>query len=72
MMTVLLSLVATFFGLLIAILSWLGNKVYTKLDEMAHTMHAIESDLHGKIGVLDRRVTRVETKIFDGRGTSCD
>jgi len=71
-MTILLSLVATFFGLLIAILSWLGNKVYNKLEEMSTTMHAIASDLHGKIGALDRRVTRVETKVFDVKDRSCD
>jgi len=64
--TILLSLVATFFGLLIAVIAWLGNKVYEKLAEMARTMHGIESDLHGKITHLDRRITRVETKVFEG------
>lgn len=59
--TILLSLVATFFGLLVVIISWLGNKVYEKLSEMATTMHGIEIDLHGKISSLDRRMTVVET-----------
>jgi uncharacterized protein YoxC len=67
--TILLSLVATFFGLLVVILGWIGNKVYGKLDDMARTMHNIETDLHGKIGILDRRVTRVEEHVFmDRRG----
>ena len=60
--TTLLSLVATLFGLLVLMLGWMGNKSYTNLGEMAHTMHNIESDLHGRISQLDRRVTRVEVK----------
>jgi len=68
--TILLSLVATFFGLLVVIISWLGNKVYEKLSEMAKTMHGIEIDLHGKITQLDRRITRVETKLSEGEKCS--
>ena len=60
--TTLLSLVATLFGILVLMLGWMGNKSYTKLGEMAVTMHNIESDLHGRISQLDRRVTRVEVK----------
>ena len=60
---ILLSLVATLFGLLILILGWLGNKVYQKLSEIVKTTHTIESDLHGRISQLDRRVIVVETKV---------
>jgi len=67
LIAILLSLVGALFGILIIILGWMGNKVYSKLSEMARTMHSIESDLHGKIGVLDRRVTRVETVVFPER-----
>ncbi|MDE2440168.1 MAG: hypothetical protein KGP14_04015 [Betaproteobacteria bacterium] len=62
LLTLAASLVATLFGLLIAILGWLGNKIYTKLDEMSGTMHKIAGDLHDRINGLDRRVTVVETK----------
>jgi hypothetical protein len=61
LITILLSLVATLFGLLVLISGWMGNKVYQKLSEMANTMHSIEVDLHGKISNLDRRVTIIET-----------
>jgi hypothetical protein len=61
-LTIAASLVATLFGLLVTILGWLGNKIYSKLDEVADTMHSIEGDLRGKIGDLDRRVTVVETR----------
>jgi uncharacterized protein YoxC len=56
------ALVATTFGLLCAILGWLGNRVYQKLDEMGKTLHRIAGDLHEKINGLDRRVTVVETR----------
>lgn len=63
MIMILLSLVGVFFAILVVILGWMGNKVYSKLSEMAKTMHNIETDLHGRITNLDRRVTRVETKL---------
>lgn len=55
-----LSLVATLFGMLIMIFGWLGNKIYTKLDTLSDKMDQIETELHEKIMVLDRRVTRLE------------
>jgi membrane protein implicated in regulation of membrane protease activity len=64
----LLSLVATMFGLLVLVLGWMGSKVYDRLGEMAASMHNIESDLHGKIGALDRRVTRVEARVEISNG----
>lgn len=61
LLTIAASLVATLFGLLVAILGWLGNKIYGKLEEMGNTMHVIASDLHSRINNLDNRVTVVET-----------
>lgn len=68
LLTIAASLVATLFGLLVAVLSWLGNKIYTKLEEMASTMHAIAGDLHERINGLDRRVTVVETRCNSNHG----
>lgn len=56
------SLCATLFGILILLLGWLGNKIYTKLDEMNKSQIAMASCFHDKLNVLDRRVTVVETK----------
>ena len=61
-LTIASALVATLFGLLVAILSWMGNKVYEKLSEMARLMSIIEKDLHGQISGIDRRVTYLELK----------
>lgn len=63
LLTIAASLVATLFGVLIAILGWMGNKVYVKLDEMARTMHTIAGDLHTRISGIDIRLVRVETKV---------
>lgn len=60
-LTLAAALVATMFGLLTAVLGWIGSKTYAKIEEMGDTLHRIAGDLHEKITVLDRRVTRVET-----------
>lgn len=62
LLTIASGLVATMFGLLVAVLGWMGSRVYSKLDEMAKTMHSIAGELHNRINGLDRRVTIVETK----------
>lgn len=59
--SVLLSLVATLFGLLVCVMAWIGSKLYQRVNEMASSMQNIERDLHGKIVNLDRRMTRIET-----------
>ncbi len=63
LIAILLGLVATFFTLLIVMLGWIGNRINAKLDEVAISMHNIETDLHGRISDLDRRVTVNETDI---------
>lgn len=57
----LLALVASLFGVLVMILGWMGNKVYEKLSEMASSLHHVENDLRGQLADLDRRVFTVET-----------
>lgn len=61
LLTLAATLVATLFGLLVAILGWMGNKIYQKLEEMGHTMHQIAGDLHERINGHDRRITVLET-----------
>ena len=62
LIAILLALVAVLFAIVVMMLGWMGSKVYNKLSELATSMHRIESDVHGRISQLDRRVTRVETK----------
>lgn len=67
LLTLAASLVATLFGLLVALLAWLGNKFYTKLDEISKNLVDMAGELHERINGLDRRVTRVETQFEDRR-----
>ena len=62
LVTILLALISVLFAVVVAMLGWMGNKLYNRLTEMASTMHGIESGLHGRITELDRRVTRVESR----------
>lgn len=65
MLTIAASLVAVMFGLLATILGWFGSKLYSKVEEMGNTMHAIADSLHEKFNGLDKRVTVVETLMRD-------
>ena len=57
------SLVATLFGILIVLLGWLGNKLYSKLESIDGKVTKIETNLRGEIQEIDRRVTRLETYV---------
>jgi hypothetical protein len=57
----LLILVATMFGLLVAVFGWLSNKLYEKLDFMNKSLQEIENSLIEKIHEIDKRVTKAET-----------
>lgn len=56
-----LSLVGTFFGLLVAVLGWMGNKIYGKLEEMNFSLNKLDHDLTAKVHEIDKRITRLET-----------
>jgi hypothetical protein len=56
-----LSLVGTFFGLLVAVLGWMGNKIYLKLEEVNLNLGKLDRDLTTKVHEIDKRVTRLET-----------
>lgn len=57
---ILLMLVATMFGLLVAVFGWLSNKLYEKLEYMNKTLRDIESGLINKLHEIDKRVSKVE------------
>ena len=61
MLTIASSLVATLFGLLVLICGWLGNKLYSKLDEMSRNLQSMAGELHERINGIDRRLVKVET-----------
>ena len=55
-----ISLVGVFFGLLMAVLGWIGNKLYNKVDEMSKNLVAMAGELHERINGIDSRLIRVE------------
>lgn len=59
-LTMATTLVATLFALLVTVLGWIGNKIYTKLDEVNQTMRQIDKDLGIRLHEIDRRLTKVE------------
>lgn len=65
MLTIAAALVATMFGLLAAVLGWIGSRLHTKVDDMGKMLHAIAEGLHEKFNGLDKRVTVVETLMRD-------
>jgi hypothetical protein len=68
--SILLALVGALFGVLVAILGWMGSKVYQKLSEMAISLHKVEHDLRGQLADLDRRVFKVETTCINLKANS--
>lgn len=62
LLTISMSLVATFFGLLVALIAFGGTKVINKLDAMVDKLNDVASELHTRINGIDRRVTVIETK----------
>lgn len=61
LITMLLSLVTVLFAVIVMMLGWMGNKLYSRLGEITKSIRHVESDLHFRVNKIDRRVTRVET-----------
>lgn len=59
--TIATSLVAVFFGLLVTILGWLGNKIYSSLENVNRGLRDMEKEIGIRLSDMDRRLTRIET-----------
>lgn len=58
LLTLSAQLVAVLFGTLIAVLAWMGNKLYNKLESIS----AFFDELRSEIRQIDGRVTRLEER----------
>ena len=56
------TIVTTLFAILVAVLGWLGTRLYVKLDEMSKSLRIIEGDLHDRITNIDKRLVAVESR----------
>ena len=62
LLTIACSLVATLFGILVAIIGWGGSRVISKLEDVANKLNSMAVELHGRINDIDVRVSVMETK----------
>ena len=62
LLTIACSLVATLFGILVAIIGWGGSRVIAKLEDVANKLNTMAVELHGRINDIDVRVSVIETK----------
>ena len=69
----LINLIGSISGVLLALLAWIGVRIFAKLDSLSKQMSEIheglqkqiadgDNILHNRINEIDRRVTRVETR----------
>lgn len=65
LLTVASTLVATLFGLLIAMTTYIGTNVISELKQLNQKLQEVANDLHTRITGLDLRLTKLETKIED-------
>ena len=68
-----INLIGSIFGILLAVLAWIGVRIFSKLDGLSTQMAEVhqglqkqitdgDNILHDRIIEIDRRVTRVETR----------
>lgn len=62
LLTIACSLVATLFGLLVAVIAWGGSRVISKLEDVAEKLNSMAVELHARINGIDIRVSVIETK----------
>lgn len=63
MLTMAAALVATMFGLLAAIIGWMGNRAVNSIDQMRDKLNEVAGELHNRINGIDGRLIKVETRL---------
>ena len=56
------AIVTVLFGIIMALLGWLGTRLYNKLEEMSKSIRSIEGDLHERVTNIDKRLVAVESQ----------
>lgn len=60
---ILLTIIGSLLGTIAVIISWIGLKIYNRLEVIENSLSSIEKDLRGELTNLDRRVSKVETRL---------
>lgn len=61
LMAIMIGLLSIIFGLLMAVLGWIGNKLYLKVEDVNKSIQVMASELHTRINNHESRLTRIET-----------
>lgn len=56
----LLYMLGALLGLLVMVLTWIGTRIHSRLDEISTSLLGIEKDLRNDLVHLDRRLSRIE------------
>lgn len=65
MLTMASTLVAAMFGLLVAVISWIGSRAINSIDSMKEKLNEVAGELHNRINGIDGRLIKVETRLGD-------
>lgn len=65
LLTIAAALVAAMFGLLTAVVGWVGSRAINALDSMKEKLNEVAGELHSRINGIDGRLIKVETKLED-------
>ena len=63
LLTIAATLVAAMFGLLAAIIGWIGSRAITAIDAVREKLDEVAGELHSRINGIDGRLIKVETKL---------
>lgn len=63
LVTISFSVVAALFGILTAVIGWLGSRVMVKQDNLLNSVNDLKHDLHDQINKMGMRLVKVETKM---------
>lgn len=67
MLTIAAALVASMFGLLTAVVGWVGSRAISSIDAMREKLSEVAGELHTRINGLENRVVKMETKLEIGQ-----
>jgi len=61
LLTIAAMLVATLFGVLAAVIAWIGTRAIGQLEALGVKLDEVSADLHNRVTSIEGRLIRVET-----------
>ena len=63
----LLSIIATMIGILVILIGWIGNRIFTRMDRMQDILRDSETHIHRRLDNHEHRITKAETILSPSR-----